>query len=437
MGMSHNNSRGFTLIAALLLTVLLSGVAVGLLYMVSNEARMGGNDLEGNLAYYGAEAGIENLTSQLSQLYQQSQSPNAASLNALVSPVNYPTTVPGANLSNLNYVDTITWPTAKPDGTACPNAPDPCGAWDIVGSGPDQGMVATLIPFTLQVTATRQASSGQASAYSTNAATGASVNLTRTVEVALLPAFEFGIFCDGDCDYFAGPNFNFGGRVHTNNNLFLASGSKLTFTDKIAAVGQVVLDQLENNHPTSSGYTGAVYVPSAAGACPPAPGAGPATNCNQLTQGSWTGGFPTGAGSANPSWKSISTGSFNSFIINGLTGAKKLQLPFVQSSTLPPTVAAIDILREPQASDLPMLGTSRMHYKSEIRILLADRIQDLHPERSLSVLDSDDVQLVVGGGQVLTQGPGLGSTMYFAKASGSANGWVLPAGCSGTSWPLH
>ena len=60
-----------------------------------------------------------------------------------------------------------------------------------------------------------------------NRPTGASVNLTRTVEVALLPAFEFGVFCDGDCDYFAGPNFNFGGRVHTNGNLFLASGSKL------------------------------------------------------------------------------------------------------------------------------------------------------------------------------------------------------------------
>src|SRR6201981_3604210 len=111
MGMSHNNSRGFTLIAALLLTVLLSGVAVGLLFMVSNEARMGGNDLEGNLAYYGAEAGIENLPPQLFQLSQQSQFPNSAALNALVSPVNYPTTVPGANLNNITYAESITWPT--------------------------------------------------------------------------------------------------------------------------------------------------------------------------------------------------------------------------------------------------------------------------------------------------------------------------------------
>ena len=104
MGMRNKNSRGFTLIAAMLLTVLLSGLAVGLLFMVSSETRMGGNDLEGNLAYYGAEAGIENLTSELSQLYQSSQSPNAASITALVNPSNYPTAVSGANITNMRRI---------------------------------------------------------------------------------------------------------------------------------------------------------------------------------------------------------------------------------------------------------------------------------------------------------------------------------------------
>ncbi len=70
MGKSKRDSRGFTLIAALLLTLLLSAMAVSLLYLVNNEQRMGGNDLESNLAYYGAESGMENLTAQLSALYQ-------------------------------------------------------------------------------------------------------------------------------------------------------------------------------------------------------------------------------------------------------------------------------------------------------------------------------------------------------------------------------
>src|SRR3984957_11240701 len=329
MGKSKRDSRGFTLIAALLLTVLLSAVAVGLLYMVSNEQRMGGNDLEGNLAYYGAESGIENLTAQLSQLYQTSQTPDAASISALTNPANYPTAIAGSNITGMNYGECITWP----PNTTCPApATNPTGTWDIVGSGPDQGMVATLIPFNLQVTATRASSPGEATNNAAITPTGASVDLTRTVEVALLPAFEFGLFCNDDCDYFAGPNFNFGGRVHANGSLFLASGAALTFTDKIAAVGQIILDQLENGHSTSSGYGGAVYAPNAAGGCPAAPGAGPAANCLALTNGSWTGVLPPTPAGAWGGWPGVSTGTFHNFVINGLTGAPHLQLPFVPNS---------------------------------------------------------------------------------------------------------
>ena len=430
MGKNKRDSRGFTLIAALLLTILLSGIAVGLMYMVSNEIRMGGNDLEGNLAYYGAEAGIENLTAQLSQLYQTSQTPNAAAIKALTNASNYPTTISGSNITNMNYTESITWPNSDAAG-------NPIGAWDIVGSGPDQGMVATMIPFNLQVTATRQANGGQTAAYSTAAATGAAVNLTRTVEVALLPAFEFGVFCDGDCDYFAGPNFNFGGRVHTNGSLFLASGSKLTFTDKIAAVGQVVMDQLENGWPTSSGYTGSVYVPSAAGACPAAPAAGPATNCAALPAGSWTGGFPP-TGAANSGWTGISTTTFNSFIVNGQTGATKLQLPFVQSSN----VGAIDIIRRPQTSDGTLLAGSRLYSKAQIRILLADTITDLHPERGAGVLDANDMQIgTPSTGYINVPNATNPGNMYYAVALKGTQNWTTapPTGCNGTlgSWPLH
>jgi hypothetical protein len=443
-----SNSKGFTLIAALLITVLLSGVAVGLLYMVSNEARMGGNDLEGNMAYYAAEAQIENLTSQLSQLYQTSQSPDAASINALwTNSANWANYVSGSNIANIQYnspssMPQITWPTTDSYGNACPNG-NPCGSWDIVGSGQDQGMVATLIPFTLTVTATRNAGTGQVST-NTNAATGAAVTLSRTVEVALLPAFEFGVFCDGDCDYFAGPAFNFGGRVHTNGNLFLASGSTLTFTDKIAAVGEVIVDQLENGHSTASGYTGNIYVPTASGGCPAAPGAGPAAYCQQLPSGSWTGGFAPVAGSEQASWVGVSKNTFASFIENGVTGATKLQLPFVNSST----VGAIDIIRRPQAGDSTLLRNSRLYSEAAIRILLADDIKYLHPERSAGTLDAQDVQLGpttqtgAAVGYALTQGNAgiVGSTMYFATATSGTGSWVTPGNpaiCAAGSYPLH
>jgi Tfp pilus assembly protein PilX len=440
MGTMKRDSRGFTLIAALLLTLLLSALAVGMLYLVNNEQHMGNNDLENNLSFYGAEAGIENLTAELSQLYQQSQSPSAAALNGLTAPANFPTNVTGSNIANMTYAESLTWPATQTNGQPCPNAPNPCGAWDIVGSGPNQGMVASLIQFNLQVTATRQSSAGQISAYSTMAATGSSVNLTRTVEVALLPAFEFGVFCDGDCDYFAGPNFNFGGRVHTNGNLFLATGSTLTFTDKIAAVGQVITDQLENGWPTGNGYPGNTYVPIAPGACPPAPGSGPAANCNALPGGSWTGGFPP-TGAANPGWTGTST-AFNNFIVNGLTGATKLQLPFVQATNVGP----IEIIRRPAPGDTALITSSRDYTKAQIRILLADTLADLHPERGAGALDANDVQLGPAVptnpavGYALTVPPG--GTMDFAMAQQGKpiNNWTAnaPTGCGAVAqWPLH
>jgi hypothetical protein len=458
MHKSQHNSRGFTLIAALLMTILLSGVAVGLLYLVTNEARMGGNDLEGNLAYYAAEAQIENLTSELSQLYQTSQAPTATSIDALSASNAWANAVTGANISNIQYGTNsscgymVCWPATQSNLTPCPNPPQPCGSWDIVGAGQDQGMVATLIPFTLNVTATRLAASGQVSSDAA-AATGASVNLTRTVEVALLPAFEFGIFCDGDCDYFAGPPFNFGGRVHTNGNLFLAANTgPLTFTDKVTAVGQVILSQLENGTAAGSGagaYNGSIYIPSAAGACPNGPAQGPATNCAALPAGSWTGGFPP-TGSANAAWTGISKSTFNGFIENGSTGATKLQLPFVNSSK----VGAIDIIRKPTPGDTPQIASARLYNEASIRILLADTEGDLYPGETRGDSATQDIQIgtpfsdlgnTSGYVTVSTLAPGVtGVTspynMYFATATKGSGNWIStpPTGCTSTltTWPL-
>src|SRR5260370_6559533 len=103
--------------------------------------------------------------------------------------------------------------------------------WNSVSSGVNYGLYAEIIPMAMQVIATRPA--------------GASVNMTRKVEVALIPVFQFGVFCGYDCSYFPGPNFSFGGRVHTNQNLFLAAGADLVFNDKLAAFQQLVMDRLE------------------------------------------------------------------------------------------------------------------------------------------------------------------------------------------------
>jgi Tfp pilus assembly protein PilX len=450
MRLGKNTSRGFTLIAALLILVLLSGVAAGLLYMVTNESKMGGNDLESNLAYYGAESGMEKLTSDLSSLYSTYMNPLNSEIQGLTS--NPPTS---AMVPNMTYNETITYPlvTAGCTVTAsnpctCPSGSTsscvPASSWNTISQGSNQGLYAEIIPMTLQVTATRPS--------------GAYANMTRGVEVALIPVFQFGVFCGYDCSYFAGPDFNFGGRVHTNSNLFLASGSELVFTDKVAAYKQIVMDRLENGFSAmTSNYAGTVYLPTATGGCvlsfpPTYPPTG--SNCTALPgagtvpgDASWSGGYPSIAGSANANFPSISEGTLNGFMVNSLTGATNMQLPFVQNSCTsnpPPCTDPISIIRKPQPGEsaTSTLGSERLYNKAEIRILLADTENDLHPGWAG---DAQDYQFYTTGQYVTlnsnaaaknTGGTAVTGNEYFGVAT-VGGFWLAPYGHSTwTSYPL-
>ena len=56
------DSKGFTLIATLMLLLIMSGIAIGLLMMVNTEGKVGSQDTQNNLAFHAAEGGIEPRT---------------------------------------------------------------------------------------------------------------------------------------------------------------------------------------------------------------------------------------------------------------------------------------------------------------------------------------------------------------------------------------
>ena len=422
----ENSSRGFTLIAALLILVLLSGVAAGLMFLVTNEVRMSGNDQEDNLAYYGAESGMEKLSSDLAALYQGTQVPLTSDIQNLK---NYPPS--SGMVGSINYTESICFPTSTGCAATNNNTPPPSG-WNTVSAGSNQGLYAEIVPMVLQVIANRPL--------------GASVNITRKVEVALIPVFQFGVFCGYDCSYFPGPDFSFGGRVHTNMNLFLAAGGDLVFNDKVQAYKQVITDRLENGHLTTSGYGGTIFIPKASGGCPLNTFPPTGSSCVTLPavgtipgDASWSGGYPP-SGTANGSFPSISNGTFNTFLANSLTGVSNLQLPFVQNSCVsnpPPCTDPISIVRKPLAGESPTstLGTERLYNKAQIRILLADDPADLHPDRGVAPIDAQDVEFpnstafnspsnvpFAAAGVALTSG----ATEYVGFATVGANGWVNP-----------
>src|ERR1700749_5106504 len=87
---ANRRSRGFTLVASLLMLVLLSGIAIGLMMMVNTEGKVGGTDLQNNLAFHAAEGGMEKMYSDLSTVFHSAQSPTAAQICGVGNTANAP-----------------------------------------------------------------------------------------------------------------------------------------------------------------------------------------------------------------------------------------------------------------------------------------------------------------------------------------------------------
>jgi Tfp pilus assembly protein PilX len=434
MGKATHGSRGFTLIASLLLLVLLSAIAVGLMYTVTGAGHVGGNDLESNIAFYGAESGMEKLTSDVLSLYQQKLSPVQADLTSLAQ-----TSPPSsAQIPGMTYLESATWTNVDSKG-------NPITTTNVVSQGAYSGLTAEIIPMTLQVSAMRPS--------------GAAVNITRSVEIAMIPVFQFGVFSDSDLSYFPGPPFGFLGRVHTNGNLYLnANSGPLVIGDKVTVAGQILRDRLADNYTAGgSGYFGDVYLATATGGCDTFAAAvqtngsatPPKTGCvnwgkdsdNSTDDSSWSGGIPLSAspGASNKSWASISSGTFNSF---AETGVPVLQMPFVQGAQLGQANTAdqqIEIIRKPQTSaESPSspIGASREFNKANVRILLGDNEAELHPG-SPGTTDPQDIQLdsaALAASGVAIKSPA--GTAFFAVADKTGTGepnFIVPRCKPGTT----
>jgi Tfp pilus assembly protein PilX len=156
--------KGFALIGVLLFLVLLSAMAVTLSYTVRTEKRIGGSDQEGNLAYYDAEAGMEKMTADLGALYEKTKSPQAQTIKDLG---NGAPNLPGVSYAPAGYVFNVQ---ANPDGS-------PTSHVQTISAGDFAGLSAQIIPINLDVIATRDS--------------GAQAHMTRDVEVAQIPVFQF------------------------------------------------------------------------------------------------------------------------------------------------------------------------------------------------------------------------------------------------------
>jgi hypothetical protein len=377
--MCNSRERGIALLTTILVLMLMSALLVGFTTVVISDQRYRFIDRDRGQAFYAASGGIEKLTGDLGNLFLTNVAPTAAQVTALTAPSKQPsiagitytmTNTPAALPASLltTYYCSAAGKTLVIVGTNgytirfCANAAGNPTISDLplpIKAGPYEGLVALQTPYQLDVTA--------------QSSTGGEVHLARTIEAVAIPVFQFGMFSDVDLSFFAAEGFGFGGRVHTNGNLWLAEGwsQTLTTTGKVTAVKDVIRQYLSNGSSIDTvGMIGTISMATAAGA--------PVANrVLDRTEGSVVG-MP---GSANyGSWQTVSLGAtptdYNGYLRNHSTGAKVLKLPLTATG-----VGGVnqDLIRRPLIGDssASILYNERLFSKASIRILLSDTAADI------------------------------------------------------------
>jgi hypothetical protein len=339
---------GMALLTVLMVMMLVSALMVGFVAAIVADNRGSGLDRDQTQAYAAAHAGLEKLTSDLSTLFTLDFAPSNAQIAALNSA---PPVVAG-----FSYL--------APDGTPgylitfIPGAggnPAPMDAGGTaISAGPYQGLKGIITPYDITVTAR---STG-----------GAEVRMRRTLQTISVPVFQFGVFSEGDLGIHAEGDATISGRIHTNGDLYLASGDTktLTLTDRVTAVGEVIRSNLANGFATASDYKGKVNILKS-------------TNVYRdldRKEGSLVGDLGTSLN--EPTWTTLSIGTYNGNIRNGRTGARTLVLPLVDQGAKP-----IDIIRRPAQNSNEHQGATAPVYKqrfysqASLRILLSDTAADI------------------------------------------------------------
>ena len=167
----HRPANGFALVTALLLlSLLLTAIAIGTVYLVAHRS-LGGRQRsrrhQGLLRL--AEAAMEKMMVDIGNLYASRSAPSASDITNLAASGNQPT------LTGITY---NTYQFVVPATGSTPNQQT-----RTISQGPNQGLIAQIVPVTLTVDAQRTFS-------------GADVKMIRNVEVALIPIFQFGVFSE-------------------------------------------------------------------------------------------------------------------------------------------------------------------------------------------------------------------------------------------------
>lgn len=212
---TNDDEQGSAIVIALLVMVLLLGFVALAVSRTSNETVASSNDAAESRAFEASHASLEVMTRNFDKIFDIKLNPAPADLASVEN--NKP---PGFD-SYYDFDQKITQTEATKQ---------------VVMTGTEfQGLTASRDEWQVNTTATDK----------TN---GVQVALRRKFYNNRIPIFQFGIFYDDDLEFHPGPRFDFGGRVHSNGNLFLMASTGLYFSSKVTTAKEVFTDVARNGN---------------------------------------------------------------------------------------------------------------------------------------------------------------------------------------------
>lgn len=226
-----NLQTGSAMVIALLVLALLLGFVAIAVSRTTSETIASSNDASESRAFSASQASLEIMTRNFDKIFEEKLSPTSA---------------------DLTHVKDLKPPGFDTDYDFQQNITQTKATETVVMSGQLlQGLNALRDEWQIDSVATEKSS-------------GVQVALSRKFYNNRVPIFQFGIFYDDDLEFHPGPRFDFGGRVHSNGNLFLMAQTGLYFSSRVSAVGQVVADVARNGRDWSQ-WGENVYIKNGSG----------------------------------------------------------------------------------------------------------------------------------------------------------------------------
>lgn len=321
-----SRQRGTATLTAVMIMGLLALFAAASLSRVTTESLVMGNDHSHTKAFFAAQASLELMSRDFERVFDVQLRPTEADITRIEADK--------PAIDGFLFDQDIT--------QAGQGQPIPIG-----GDSPFSGLMSLRTPWRIQAVATY--------------GSGAQVQLTRTFYNHQIPIFQFGIFYEDDMELHPGPQFNFGGRVHSNGHLFLAAGNNLYFRSRVTAAKEIVRDVVRNGASVTTGWNGKVWVANQSGVM------------KELVIGKASvklGPDYNGTDADMPDGTQNTAWSTDSAIFGGnlLARQRPLRLPLTIGTNNDP----VEIIKRGKSGDDDILRDSRFYNEQGFRVSLSD-----------------------------------------------------------------